>query len=405
VTQPEIRLSARAIARLLGRHEPTDEQVRIIESPLEPALVVAGAGSGKTETMAARVVWLIANKLVQPQQVLGLTFTRKAAGELMQRVQTRLAQLNRALGEESGEALAGLDLDRPTVATYNAYAASLVADHGLRLGVEPSARLLGQAEQWQLASQVVESWDEDLGTDKAVSTVTGAVVALSGALGEHLVDPADARDRLVEMAEHLESIPLGPRQKKRTKDVDKLISSVAERARFVDLVVEYRRRKRIAETLDFGDQVAFAAQLAREVPLVGAAERARFEVVLLDEYQDTYEDLLVVRKSDGALVLYKGTSSGKYLSGVVVSTGWGKFVEVLDARERGNGHLRLRADPSQRGDHRAAHDAAGIVERTHQGWHGVRRLRAEPGERPCLMRPLEGATLLQGIGEPRDGDA
>ncbi|MFD2797135.1 UvrD-helicase domain-containing protein [Promicromonospora vindobonensis] len=285
--EPEIRLSARAIARLLGRHEPTDEQVRVIESPLEPALVVAGAGSGKTETMAARVVWLIANKLVQPEQVLGLTFTRKAAGELTQRVQTRLAQLNRALGEESGEALAGLDLDRPTVATYNAYAASLVADHGLRLGVEPSARLLGQAEQWQLASQVVESWDEDLGTDKAVSTVTGAVVALSGALGEHLVDPADARDRLTEMAEHLESVPLAPRQKKRTKDVDKLIGSVAERARFVDLVVEYRRRKRIAEALDFGDQVAFAAQLAREVPLVGAAERARFEVVLLDEYQDT----------------------------------------------------------------------------------------------------------------------
>ncbi len=285
--EPEIRLSARAIARLLGRHEPTDEQTRIIESPLEPALVVAGAGSGKTETMAARVVWLIANKLVQPEQVLGLTFTRKAAGELTQRVQTRLAQLNRALGEESGEALAGLDLDRPTVATYNAYAASLVADHGLRLGVEPSARLLGQAEQWQLASQVVESWDEDLGTDKAVSTVTGAVVALSDALGEHLVDPADARDELVTMVEHLESVPLGLRQKKRTKDVDKLIGSVAERARFVDLVVEYRRRKRIAEALDFGDQVSFAAQLAREVPMVGAAERARFEVVLLDEYQDT----------------------------------------------------------------------------------------------------------------------
>ncbi|MFJ3403725.1 UvrD-helicase domain-containing protein [Promicromonospora sp. NPDC090134] len=285
--EPEIRLSARAIARLLGRHEPTDEQVRVIESPLEPALVVAGAGSGKTETMAARVVWLIANKLVHPEQVLGLTFTRKAAGELTQRVQTRLAQLNRALGEESGEALAGLDLDRPTVATYNAYAASLVADHGLRLGVEPSARLLGQAEQWQLASQVVESWDEDLATDRAVSTVTAAVVALSDALGEHLVDPADARARLTDMAEHLESVPLGPRQKKRTKDVDKLIGSIAERARFVDLVVEYRRRKRIAEALDFGDQVSFAAQLAREVPMVGAAERARFEVVLLDEYQDT----------------------------------------------------------------------------------------------------------------------
>nr|WP_123816616.1 ATP-dependent DNA helicase [Myceligenerans xiligouense] len=284
------RLSARAIARLLGRPEPTDEQAAVIEAPLEPALVVAGAGSGKTETMAARVVWLIANRLVSPEEVLGLTFTRKAAGELSQRVQTRLAQLARALGEESGEALPGaadLAIDRPTIATYNAYAAGLVGDHGLRLGVEPGARLLGEAEQWQLASQVVESWADDLGTDKAVSTVTAAVVSLSGALGEHLLDPADARARLVAMAEHLESIPLGEKQRKRTKDVEQLIGSVSERARLVDLVVEYRRRKRITETLDFGDQVAFAAELARSVPAVGAAERSRFAVVLLDEYQDT----------------------------------------------------------------------------------------------------------------------
>ncbi|GAB4084191.1 ATP-dependent DNA helicase [Myceligenerans cantabricum] len=284
------RFSARAIARLLGRPEPTDEQTAVIEAPLEPALVVAGAGSGKTETMAARVVWLIANRLVSPEEVLGLTFTRKAAGELSQRVQTRLAQLSRALGEESGEALPGagdLAIDRPTIATYNAYAAGLVGDHGLRIGVEPSARLLGEAEQWQLASQVVESWADDLGTDKAVSTVVAAVVALSGALGEHLVEPAEARARLTDMAEHLESVPLGEKQRNRTKDVEQLIGSVAERARLVDLVVEYRRRKRLSETLDFGDQVSLAAELARSVPAVGNAERSRFAVVLLDEYQDT----------------------------------------------------------------------------------------------------------------------
>ena len=284
------RLSARAIARLLGRPEPTDEQTAVIEAPLEPALVVAGAGSGKTETMAARVVWLIANRLVAPEEVLGLTFTRKAAGELAQRVRTRLAQLARALGEESGEALPGADdlaIDRPTIATYNAYAAALVGDHGLRLGVEPSARLLGEAEQWQLASQVVETWTEDLDTDKAVSTVVAAVVALSGALGEHLLDPSEARSRLDAMVDHLDAIPLAPKQRARTKEVEKLIASVAERARLVDLVVEYRHRKRVAEALDFGDQVAFAAELARSVPAVATAERGRFAVVLLDEYQDT----------------------------------------------------------------------------------------------------------------------
>ena len=51
-------LSAGQIAQLLGQHPPTDEQRQVIEAPLAPSLVVAGAGSGKTETMAGRVVWL-----------------------------------------------------------------------------------------------------------------------------------------------------------------------------------------------------------------------------------------------------------------------------------------------------------------------------------------------------------
>ncbi|HWV78182.1 MAG TPA: ATP-dependent DNA helicase [Isoptericola sp.] len=280
----EPRLSARDIAELLGRPSPTDEQVAVIEAPLEPVLVVAGAGSGKTETMAARVVWLIANELVAPEEVLGLTFTRKAAAELTQRVQSRLAQLARA----QGRATSGLDLlARPTVATYNAYAASLVADHGLRLGIEPGSRLLGEANQWQLAAQVVESWADDLGTDKAVSTVVGAVLALSGELGEHLLPVDEARDALSDLVARLDALPLGPRQKKRTKEIQGLIDSVAERARLLDLVAEYRRRKRVADSLDFGDQIAFAAELARSVPAVGATERSRFPVVLLDEYQDT----------------------------------------------------------------------------------------------------------------------
>ncbi len=281
---PEPELSARDIAELLGRHAPTDEQAAVIEAPLEPVLVVAGAGSGKTETMAARVVWLIANRLVEPEEVLGLTFTRKAAGELAARVQSRLAQLARA----QGRGASALDLlARPTVATYNAYAASLVTDHGLRLGIEPGSRLLGEANQWQLAAQVVESWADDLGTDKAVSTVVGAVLALSGALGEHLVPVAEARERLRELVVHLDALPLGPRQKARTKDVQAIIDSVAERERLLDLVEEYRRRKRATDSLDFGDQIALAAELARTVPAVGAHERTRYRVVLLDEYQDT----------------------------------------------------------------------------------------------------------------------
>ncbi|WP_448630121.1 UvrD-helicase domain-containing protein [Cellulomonas soli] len=66
-----------------------------------------------------------------------------------------------------------------------------------------------------------------------------------------------------------------------------LVGSLRERARVLDLVADYRARKRAQDVLDFGDQVALAARLARDVPEVGAGERARFRVVLLDEYQDT----------------------------------------------------------------------------------------------------------------------
>ena len=81
---------------MLGAQEPTAEQAAVIGAPLAPMAVIAGAGSGKSETMAARLVWLVANQLVRPERVLGLTFTRKAAAELAERVRTRLSGLRRA---------------------------------------------------------------------------------------------------------------------------------------------------------------------------------------------------------------------------------------------------------------------------------------------------------------------
>ncbi|MCW0192566.1 MAG: UvrD-helicase domain-containing protein, partial [Rhodococcus sp.] len=81
------------LAVALGQHPPTPEQAAVIAAPLGPTLGVAGAGAGKTETMAARVVWLVANGFVDPEAVLGLTFTRKAAQQLTSRIRKRLARL------------------------------------------------------------------------------------------------------------------------------------------------------------------------------------------------------------------------------------------------------------------------------------------------------------------------
>ncbi|GAB2927319.1 ATP-dependent DNA helicase [Micromonospora polyrhachis] len=281
------------LARLLGQPAPTREQAAIIAAPVEPLLVVAGAGSGKTETMAARVVWLVANEHVRPEHILGLTFTRKAAGELAHRVRTRLDQLIRRLGRE-GRVPGGDQLDgEPTVATYHSYAARIVTEHGLRAGYEPATRLLTEASRWQLVDLLVRNYDGDMSeVDRAPGTITDAVLALAGELAEHLVTPAELAAWTGRFFADVQSRP-----GKVYADVRKALTIQQIRLRLLPLVRAYDQRKLDFEAMDFGDQMARAARVARDHPEVGVIERDRYRVVLLDEYQDTSHAQVVLLRS------------------------------------------------------------------------------------------------------------
>lgn len=282
-----MRIDAVRLAARLGLpHAPTPEQVQVIEAPLDPLLVVAGAGSGKTETMAARVVWLVENGLVRADEVLGLTFTRKAAAELSERIDRRLRRLRASRGTDR----APVGEERPTISTYNAYAAGLVRDHALRVGVDPGARLFTEAGRWQLAQRVVESWNGELPLEPAPSTVVGAVVDLAGAVAEHLLTPADAAGELLLLAQALaEKAPSasGRRLDAPRPDVRRAVASLRDRAALMSVVAAFQARKEALGVVDFADQVALACRVARELPEVRAGERERYKVVLLDEYQDT----------------------------------------------------------------------------------------------------------------------
>ncbi|WP_327029518.1 ATP-dependent helicase [Micromonospora sp. NBC_01740] len=271
------------LAKLLRLPAPTREQAAIIAAPVEPLLVVAGAGSGKTETMAARVVWLVANSYVRPEQVLGLTFTRKAAGELAHRVRTRLDQLVRRLGRRGRDPLDDPLAGEPTVSTYHSYAGRIVTEHGLRAGYEPSTRLLTEASRWQLVDLLVRNYDGDMsGVDRMPSTITDAVLALAGELDEHLVDP----DALAAWTGRFFA-EVQVRPGRVYADVRKALQLQQIRLKLLPLVRAYARRKEDFEAMDFADQLARAARVARDHPGVGEIERDRFRVVLLDEYQDT----------------------------------------------------------------------------------------------------------------------
>src|SRR5262249_50387423 len=141
------------IRHVMGGADPTEEQWRAISMPLEPYVVVAGAGSGKTSVIAARVVYLALVALgrldaeppgVLPGNVLCLTFTNKATENLVSRIRRALAGLDLPEGEE------------PTIANYHGFAAQVLERHGLLAGIEPGQRILTQAQRTELCSRVLD---------------------------------------------------------------------------------------------------------------------------------------------------------------------------------------------------------------------------------------------------------
>ncbi|AWN29382.1 ATP-dependent DNA helicase [Streptomyces sp. NEAU-S7GS2] len=260
----------------------TPEQTECITAPPAPQVIVAGAGSGKTTVMAARVVWLVGTGQVAPEQVLGLTFTNKAAGELAERVRAALL----AAGVTDPDALPPATGDQPPgeprISTYHAFAGQLLKDHGLRIGLEPSARLLADATRFQLAARTLRAAP---GPYPALTTSLPSLVedllALDAELAEHLVDPAALRAYDSELLAALDGVKLT------NADLRKAPETARGRLELLDLVTAYRSEKRRRDLLDFGDQIAHSATLATTRPEVGRILRDEFRVVLLDEYQDT----------------------------------------------------------------------------------------------------------------------
>lgn len=251
-----------AIKAALKGYEPTDEQWRAISHPLEPIYLIAGAGSGKTAVMAARIAWALETQPFSPSQILGLTFTNKAADELLERVHRALREIN----DESGEDV--------TVQTYNAFAAGIVRDDGLLVGVEPESGLLSEAQQWQLLLACIDELPPFEVLEIRSSYVIGSALGLASSVADHMVG--------------LEAIDAAADQFLSMKGADAdMLEAAGKRKELVHAVGAYLRAKRKAGRIDFGDQISKAVEVLEGNPDVRAGYRRRFPFVLLDEYQDT----------------------------------------------------------------------------------------------------------------------
>ncbi|WP_018296163.1 ATP-dependent helicase [Corynebacterium lubricantis] len=298
-------MSPKVLSGFLGqKFPPTDQQADVIGAQPGPLLVVAGAGAGKTETMASRVVWLVANGYARPEEVLGLTFTRKAAQELGRRIRDRLATLAansdlvRRL-DPTGELGEALTVIAPTVSTYDAYAADLVREYGLLVPVEPDSRLITAAELHSIARDVVMNYTGDLRGGPEVNTATSHLLDLVTEMGNGLATAERVADDAHTFIAETESLPKGPRARKDdfTKDMEKWRKAQLQRLDYLPLLDELKAELHKRGVVTFNEQMSVAARLAHDHPYVGASQRRRFRVVMLDEYQDTSHAQRVLLRS------------------------------------------------------------------------------------------------------------
>ncbi|MEY3966510.1 MAG: hypothetical protein RLZ96_36, partial [Actinomycetota bacterium] len=192
--------SADDIYALVSKHTLTNEQRAVIEgAPFDsPALVIAGAGSGKTELMSLRVLYLVANSLARPDEVLGLTFTRKAAAELSARVNQALYRLRET---DFWPADLEQDFSPAYIATYNSFGNDIFRRLALSVGFEQDATLLTEAASVSLADELVRSLNLETHArledwEKSKSHLIDLVLALASELTDNQISAESMNQHL-----------------------------------------------------------------------------------------------------------------------------------------------------------------------------------------------------------------
>jgi DNA helicase II / ATP-dependent DNA helicase PcrA len=228
---------------------PTLEQAAVIDEPLRSFRVAAGAGTGKTTTMAMRVVALVERHGIEPEQILGITFTNKAAGELAERISGSLA----------GTLEPGREVE---VHTYHGFAAQILREFGALVGIERDTRLVTPTFSRQILFDVVRAaplrtWD--LSNVYAIDRVAN----FAGQLSDNLLTTSDI------------AVPEGD-------------DPVWDKRRDLLAVLSlYEREKARMRVADFGDLISAAWRVVDSHRDVAEAIAARYRAVVLDEYQDT----------------------------------------------------------------------------------------------------------------------
>ena len=317
---------------LLGGLNP--DQLRAVTHDDGPLLVVAGAGTGKTQVITRRIAWLIATRRARPVEILGLTFTDKAADEMQLRV----------------DQLVPYGYTDTAISTFHAFGDRLIREFAFELGLPPDVRVLSRAEVVIFLREHL--FDLELDQYRPLGDPTRFLSALA-TLFSRCKDEDVSPEAYLAHAEWLASQAVVAA----AEDV----SAATETARRqLELARAYRRYQDLLAAsgfIDFGDQVALALRLVRESAAVRSQIQARFQYVLVDEFQDTnraqselvalvaqpHRNVTVVGDDDQSIYKFRGAAISNILEFqeryrgariVVLRRNYRSLQPILDASHR-----------------------------------------------------------------------
>ncbi|MDO4910241.1 MAG: ATP-dependent DNA helicase [Corynebacterium sp.] len=265
------------------KYAPNEQQAAVISAPCEPIRVIAGAGAGKTETMAARAVWLVINEGIRPEEILGLTFTRKAARELGRRIRERLSNPN--ILRNFPDLKDTLRVINPTVMTYDAYFARILREYGLLLPTDVDRRVISTAELLIIlrnelyTSQTVM----DLGYKRDKELVEHLRSLLSS-MNSNYITSQDVKAETTSLMRHVEELIAAS---KRASKLPDFYEKQEVRLSLLKLIEEMFKLFEEQGITTFDIQTTEVCRLVDKTDEPGIGERAKYRAVMLDEYQDT----------------------------------------------------------------------------------------------------------------------
>ncbi len=290
------------------------EQKQAVTHGEGPLLIVAGAGTGKTTVVTQRIAWLIMKKKLQPDNILALTFTDKAAGEMEERVDRLLP-------------MGYVDL---WVSTFHSFAERILKAHALDVGLSNDFKLVNQTTAWMLVRKNLDRFELDY--YKPLGNPTKFIHALLQHFSrckDEEIYPEDYLQYAEELKLNLDNMESSQGKGKHKEGDDKDILDEVNRLNEVaDAYHAYQQLLLENNSLDFGDLINYTLRLFKKRPHILKKYQQQFKYILVDEFQDTnwaqyelikllagkFANITVVGDDDQSIYKFRGASVSNILN-------------------------------------------------------------------------------------------